>query len=264
MKRHPALSVSGLSHRAALGRVTAVGAAIGLGSRVGRVAAQDAIPFPMAGPPLVGTRVMDRPPDDSAEIPTSDVLTADVGLILCPFDPLRSPRTGDRPTRAYAGVVPPAPGRAGTMRWIDTGQRRAVGFVVRPRRAIVAPLPIADQAAPARPDVDPGTPPQRAPVGQLGGEPDEAGRAARSVNVRKFIEREKFDRFDRRLCALEGGVDVPLVEEKAIAGPDSRFLRRRFARRAVASARGGKGAVRAGLTTRRPSAVLPPAAPGPA
>jgi hypothetical protein len=102
MKRHPALSVSGLSHRAALGRVTAVGAAIGLGSRVGRVAAQDATPFPMAGPPLVGTRVMDRPPDDSAEIPTSDVLTADVGLILCPFDPLRSPRTGDRPTRAYA------------------------------------------------------------------------------------------------------------------------------------------------------------------
>jgi hypothetical protein len=81
MKRHPVLPVPGLSRRAILGRAAAVGAALGLGSRLGRAAAQDATPTPMAGHPLVGTWIVDRNPDDPTEIPTYNVLTADGGLI---------------------------------------------------------------------------------------------------------------------------------------------------------------------------------------
>jgi hypothetical protein len=54
MHRHAVFSPSGLSRRAALGRVAAVGAAIGLGSRVGRVAAQDTTPDAMASHPIIG------------------------------------------------------------------------------------------------------------------------------------------------------------------------------------------------------------------
>jgi hypothetical protein len=54
MNRPSLSSLSGLSRRTALGRVAAVGAAVGLGSRVGRVAAQDAA-TEMANHPLVGT-----------------------------------------------------------------------------------------------------------------------------------------------------------------------------------------------------------------
>jgi hypothetical protein len=81
MKRHPLPSVSGLSRRAALGRVAAVGAAIGLGGRLGRAAAQEATPTAMAGHPFVGTWIVDRSPDDPTEIPTYNVITADGGII---------------------------------------------------------------------------------------------------------------------------------------------------------------------------------------
>ena len=81
MNRRPLLSVSGLSRRAALGRVAAVVAAIGLSSRVSSVVAQEATPTAMAGHPLVGSWIVDRNPDDPTEIPTYNVLTADGGLI---------------------------------------------------------------------------------------------------------------------------------------------------------------------------------------
>jgi hypothetical protein len=55
MKRAPVSPLSGLSRRSALGHVAAVGAALGLGSRVGRVAAQDATPSSLAAHPLTGT-----------------------------------------------------------------------------------------------------------------------------------------------------------------------------------------------------------------
>ncbi len=48
MKRHTPLSLPGLSRRSVLGRAVVVGAALGLGSRLGRALAQDA--SPSAGP----------------------------------------------------------------------------------------------------------------------------------------------------------------------------------------------------------------------
>jgi len=54
MNHHSIRSLSGLSRRAAIGRVAAVGAALGLGSRVGRAAAQDAR-SEMAKHPIVGS-----------------------------------------------------------------------------------------------------------------------------------------------------------------------------------------------------------------
>ena len=54
MKRHPVLASSGLSRRAALGRIAAVGAALGLTTRPGRAAAQDAR-SEMAKHPIVGS-----------------------------------------------------------------------------------------------------------------------------------------------------------------------------------------------------------------
>ena len=53
MHRHPGVTPTGLSRRATLGRVAAVGAALGLGSRLGRAAAQDAA-TEMATHPIVG------------------------------------------------------------------------------------------------------------------------------------------------------------------------------------------------------------------
>jgi len=81
MTRHSVFSTLGLSRRTALGRGAAVGAAIGLGSRGGQVAAQDATPAAMATHPLVGTWIVDRNPADPSEMPTTNVLTADGGLI---------------------------------------------------------------------------------------------------------------------------------------------------------------------------------------
>ncbi len=81
MNRQTLFSTTGLSRRAALGRSAAVGAAIGLGSRSGRVAAQDGTPAATAGHPLVGTWIVDRNPADPTEMPTTNVLTADGGLI---------------------------------------------------------------------------------------------------------------------------------------------------------------------------------------
>jgi hypothetical protein len=81
MNRHSLFSTLGLSRRTALGRGAAIGAALGLGSRVARVAAQDATPAAMAGHPLVGTWIIDRNPADPTEMPTTQVLTADGGLI---------------------------------------------------------------------------------------------------------------------------------------------------------------------------------------
>ena len=54
MKRHSVLSMSGLSRRAALGRVAAVGAALGFGGRLNHAAAQDATPEVLASHPIVG------------------------------------------------------------------------------------------------------------------------------------------------------------------------------------------------------------------
>src|SRR5919112_3770608 len=71
------------SRRSALGGVGAAAVTLGLGlsSRIDRVAAQDATPTAMAGHPLVGTWIVDRNPADPTEMPTTNVLTADGGLI---------------------------------------------------------------------------------------------------------------------------------------------------------------------------------------
>jgi hypothetical protein len=55
---------SGLSRRTALGRVAAAGAALGLGTRVGRAAAQDAT----AAHPLVGAWRFANDPNDPANV----------------------------------------------------------------------------------------------------------------------------------------------------------------------------------------------------
>ena len=57
MNRRPVLSPSGLSRRAALGRIAAVGAALGLTTRPSRAAAQDAMceMCEMAKHPIVGS-----------------------------------------------------------------------------------------------------------------------------------------------------------------------------------------------------------------
>jgi uncharacterized protein (DUF2147 family) len=68
MKRHPVLSLSGLSRRTALGRAAAVGAALGLGSRVGLAAAQDA----MAGHPIVGVWMVATPIGPSLAVFSAD------------------------------------------------------------------------------------------------------------------------------------------------------------------------------------------------
>ena len=81
MNRNSMHSMSGLSRRAAMRGVGAFAAPLGLGSRLGRAAAQEATPAAMAGHPLVGTWIVDRNPDDPTEIPTYNVLTADGGLI---------------------------------------------------------------------------------------------------------------------------------------------------------------------------------------
>jgi hypothetical protein len=99
MKLDSVPSVSGLSRRAALGRAASVGVALGLGSSLGRAAAQEATPAAMAGHPLVGTWIVDRNPADPAEMPTTNVLTADGGLI--------------DPSVGAAGV------------WVATGERTA-------------------------------------------------------------------------------------------------------------------------------------------
>ncbi|MFL5534043.1 MAG: hypothetical protein ACJ8BC_18950 [Gemmatimonadales bacterium] len=59
MQRPPFLALSGLSRRTALGRAAVVGVALSLGSRVGRVSAQDAT----AAHPVVGAWRFDFPED---------------------------------------------------------------------------------------------------------------------------------------------------------------------------------------------------------
>jgi hypothetical protein len=81
MNRQSVFSTLGLSRRTALGRSAALGAALGLGSRVAGVVAQEATPAAMAGHPLVGTWIVDRNPADPTEMPTTNVITADGGLI---------------------------------------------------------------------------------------------------------------------------------------------------------------------------------------
>ena len=54
MNRNPVLAMPGLSRRAALGRLAAVGAALGLTARPGRAAAQEATPAATAAHPIVG------------------------------------------------------------------------------------------------------------------------------------------------------------------------------------------------------------------
>src|SRR4051794_7633791 len=90
-------TASSMSRRAALGGVGGAAAALGLGS-VSRVAAQEATPTAMAGHPFVGTWIVSDPADPT-EMPTTNIITADGGLI--------------DPTVGAAGV------------WTATGERTA-------------------------------------------------------------------------------------------------------------------------------------------
>jgi hypothetical protein len=78
MSRTPLQTSSRLTRRAALGGISAGAAAVGLGT-TSRVAAQDA-QSEMAGHPFVGTWVV-YDPADSAGMPTTNIITADGGLI---------------------------------------------------------------------------------------------------------------------------------------------------------------------------------------
>jgi hypothetical protein len=96
MSRTPLQTSSRLTRRAALGGISAGAAAVGLGT-TSRVAAQDA-QSEMAGHPFVGTWVV-YDPADPAGMPTTNIITADGGLI--------------DPTIGAAGV------------WTATGERTA-------------------------------------------------------------------------------------------------------------------------------------------
>jgi hypothetical protein len=67
-----------VSRRAALAGLGVGG--LGLATAGRSAFAQEATPFPMAGHPLVGTWVIDEPAD-STDMPTTNVFTADGGLI---------------------------------------------------------------------------------------------------------------------------------------------------------------------------------------
>ena len=80
--------------------LSAVSGAVTSALAVGRTTrAQDATPTAMASHPLVGTWIVDRNPADPTEMPTTNVLTADGGLI------------------------DPSVGAAGA--WVATGERTA-------------------------------------------------------------------------------------------------------------------------------------------
>ena len=100
MNRHPGLPVPGLSRRTALGRVAAVGAALGLGSRIGRAAVQEATPTALASHPIVGTWYADFDPTNPGTLFVYTIFHAD------------STRTDVHP---FAG--------AGIGAWEATGER---------------------------------------------------------------------------------------------------------------------------------------------
>jgi hypothetical protein len=70
-----------VSRRTALTGLGATGLGMALAAATHHASAQDATPTPMAGHPLVGTWIVDRNPADPTEMPTTNVLTADGGLI---------------------------------------------------------------------------------------------------------------------------------------------------------------------------------------
>ena len=97
MSHDPHRSSSHLSRRTALSGVGAGAAAIGLG-HLNRAAAQEATPDAMASHPFVGTWIISDPADPTG-MPTTNIITADGGLI--------------DPTIGAAGV------------WTATGERTA-------------------------------------------------------------------------------------------------------------------------------------------
>jgi hypothetical protein len=72
MNRHSVFSTLGLSRRTALGRGAALGAALGLGSRGGRVAAQEATPSAMASHPIVGAWMVMAPTGPALAVFSAD------------------------------------------------------------------------------------------------------------------------------------------------------------------------------------------------
>ena len=78
MNRQSVVSTLGLNRRTALARGAALGAALGLGSRGGGVAAQEGTPAAMASHPFVGTWIIGDPTGGE---PTTNIITPDGGLI---------------------------------------------------------------------------------------------------------------------------------------------------------------------------------------
>ncbi len=87
MQRHPVFSPTGLSRRSALGRVAAVGAALGLSGRLGRAAAQDATPD-FSNHPLSGMWLAMANPAraDDPQVPVPSLFAAD-GTVSLAFVP---------------------------------------------------------------------------------------------------------------------------------------------------------------------------------
>ncbi len=70
-----------VSRRAALAGLGAGGLGLALAATARRASAQEAMPYPTAGHPLVGTWVFDRDVDDATDAPRVVVFTADGGLL---------------------------------------------------------------------------------------------------------------------------------------------------------------------------------------
>jgi hypothetical protein len=84
MNGDPIRTTSALTRRTAVAGLGAIAAAVGLGRRLERAAAQEATPAPTAGHPIVGTWIVDRDPADQSDPPTMLVFAPDGSLI----DPL--------------------------------------------------------------------------------------------------------------------------------------------------------------------------------
>jgi hypothetical protein len=70
-----------ISRRTVLAGISATGLGLALATTTSHASSQDATPTAMAGHPAVGTWIVDRNPNDTAEAPTLNVITADGNIV---------------------------------------------------------------------------------------------------------------------------------------------------------------------------------------
>ena len=116
MNADPIRTTSALTRRTALAGLGAIAAAVGLGHRLERAAAQEATPAPVAGHPIVGTWIIDRDVTSTTEVPVVVVFTANGAFI--------------DPGQGVAGVWEPTGPRTAAMTIIPFVDRGAGGYTV--------------------------------------------------------------------------------------------------------------------------------------